>query len=339
MMKMIITNFVLNKLHKLKVFGEGRTIRANRVRKFKKKSKGISLFAQIVAIWYLSIFAGTYLTSETGAYFNDVETISETIAAADNYCADPEWAKEHKKQCKDNSGIGNGCEPGDDCDTEKGEDEDNPGQNDGECGDHTSAPCSEGAEVTDIMQTAKSNSINLTWTNPSDKQFDSIKIYRNDGPSPIVKDIKDAEFEDLNLSPSMKYTYKIVTVGKNGKDLGAATIEITTKEAEIEEEPSEEETPIDTEVAVPPPGEISNLNWSEKGNSGNIEISWTQPSYQGYSHTKIYRDNILIIENMNSPIYAEKTSEKKHIYKITTVDSNGNESIGTEITVTVGEKK
>ena len=79
-MKMIkkVTNFVLNKLH-LKNFSlyrtneEGITIRKSRFKKFRKKNKKLVFAAQIVAIWYLLIISGSYLTTNTGAYFNDVE--------------------------------------------------------------------------------------------------------------------------------------------------------------------------------------------------------------------------------------------------------------------------
>ena len=37
--------------------------------------------AQIVAIWYLLIISGSYLTTDTGAYFNDVEVIENSFHA------------------------------------------------------------------------------------------------------------------------------------------------------------------------------------------------------------------------------------------------------------------
>ena len=37
--------------------------------------------AQIVAIWYLLILTGSYLTTDTGAYFNDVEVIENSFHA------------------------------------------------------------------------------------------------------------------------------------------------------------------------------------------------------------------------------------------------------------------
>ena len=112
-MKMIrkITNFVLNKLHKNnQTFSgtnkEGSNIRSSRLKKFRNKSKKMILAAQLVAIWYLLILAGSYLTTDTGAYFNDVEKISGTISVSDDYCRDANEAIEFwQKYCKDNAGL------------------------------------------------------------------------------------------------------------------------------------------------------------------------------------------------------------------------------------------
>ncbi|WHZ01425.1 amyloid fiber anchoring/assembly protein TapA [Neobacillus sp. YX16] len=85
-MKKKVTNFVLNRLQKKKHLlfrtnKEGRTIRKTRLRKFRTKSKKLIIAAQIVAIWYLLIISGSYLTTDTGAYFNDLEVIQNTLHA------------------------------------------------------------------------------------------------------------------------------------------------------------------------------------------------------------------------------------------------------------------
>lgn len=338
-MRKTITNFFLNKIHimsitKHKSGWEGRTIRYSRLRKFKKKGKGLLIAAKIVALWYLLILSGSYLTADTGAYFNDVETISETIAVADNYCADKEWAKEHKEYCKDNAGLGNGCEPGDECDSEKGEDEDNPGHNRESCGDHTSAPCSEGSRVTNISATQTSNTITLTWTNPNDNKFKFIKIYRNEEPIPIAENITSGQFEDTGLIPDTKYIYHIVEVNNQGENLGTAIFEASTNPEQDSEQPQPETSPTEPEQDTQSPGEVINPSGSETGNSGKVELSWTPPSDLDFSHVRIFRDDNLIADNVNTNNYSDQVSEKNHSYKITTVDTSGNESPGVPIEVT-----
>jgi YqxM protein len=332
---------------KHKVGWEGRTIRYSRLRKFKKKGRGLLIAAKIVALWYLLILSGSYLTADTGAYFNDIETISETIAAADNYCADKEWAKEHKEYCKDNAGIGNGCEAVDDCDSEKGEDEDNPGHNRESCGDHTSASCSEGSRISNIKATQTSNSITLTWTNSDDNKFKSIKIYRNEESAPIAENITNGQFEDSGLKPNTKYTYHIVEVNNQGENLGTAIVEASTSsEQETEKPKSEEDTAQPEEdTNVPeeetkqpeedkqPPDEVTSAQATEQGNSGKVEFSWGSPVNQDFSHIRIYRDNKLIADNIKTNVYTDQVTDKNHIYKITTVDTSGNESPGVPIEV------
>ncbi|MGM0902154.1 MAG: amyloid fiber anchoring/assembly protein TapA [Bacillota bacterium] len=54
-------------------------MRRRRLKKFKKKSKGLIIAAQLISIWYLLIITVAYLTSNTGAYFNDVEVIENSL--------------------------------------------------------------------------------------------------------------------------------------------------------------------------------------------------------------------------------------------------------------------
>ena len=143
------SNFVLCIIQKMKRSRKrtdegGVFIRYTRLRKFKKPSKRISIAAQIVAIWYISIFAISYLTTDTGAYFNDVEVSEGSITVSSNFCADAKkGSKFWRTYCKDNAGIGNGPDTPDE-DTGNHTDPDNPGHNKGDCDDHTGAPCSEG---------------------------------------------------------------------------------------------------------------------------------------------------------------------------------------------------
>jgi predicted ribosomally synthesized peptide with SipW-like signal peptide len=332
-----ITNFVLNKIHimiiaKHKWGWEGRTIRYSRLRKFKKKGNGLLIAAKIVALWYLLILSGSYLTADTGAYFNDVETISNSLATAENYCADEEWAKEHPQYCKDNAGIGNGCEAVDDCDSEKGEDEDNPGQNPDDCGDHTNAPCTK--KVTDVTETHTESSITLTWKNPTDNQFDSIKIIKDGNTSPVVENLKGMEFEDKNLSPSTKFTYQIIAVGKNGKELGSVTIEVTTNEAVSKGESSDEGVTTVTETDKQPPGEVTTFEWTEQDGNGKIDFKWMNPHDKDFSYIRIYKDDNLLVDNIKDGKFTHDMQNTEANFKITTVDQSGNESQGVTLNVT-----
>ena len=111
-MRKTITNFVLDTIHKRKTEWEGSIIRSSRLRKFKKRSKSISIAAQIIAIWYLFIFAGSYLTSYTGAYFNDIETIENFLGAADEFPRDPDVPDEWDRSSLSFTNVGGFCTQG-----------------------------------------------------------------------------------------------------------------------------------------------------------------------------------------------------------------------------------
>ncbi|WP_059170870.1 fibronectin type III domain-containing protein [Bacillus sp. FJAT-27445] len=226
-------NFVLNKPqminHPLKRASEGGgPVRFTRMRKFNKKGRKLYFAAKLVAIWYLIILTGSYLTSDTGAYFNDVKSISGTISVAEDFCKDVENGSDFwQKYCKDNAGPGNGSDPPDKDNGGKGTDPDNPGQNKGGCDDHTNAPCS---EVRDLKEKHTSSSISLTWSNPSqaNKNFSHVNVYRNDGENPVGINIKNGKFNDENLVAATKYSYKITTVGNKGIESSGTIIEVTT---------------------------------------------------------------------------------------------------------------
>ncbi|MFB7301569.1 amyloid fiber anchoring/assembly protein TapA [Heyndrickxia sporothermodurans] len=75
----------------------GLTIRTSRLRKFKSKNKRINNLMKIFIIWYLVIFTGSYLTSNTGAYFNDTDDIKGTITAGTWEVDDGKWDKSSLK--------------------------------------------------------------------------------------------------------------------------------------------------------------------------------------------------------------------------------------------------
>lgn len=427
-MKRKITNFIFDTLHKItnlqqELVREGSPIRSKRLRKFKKKGKGLSIVAQMVAIWCLSIFAGTYLISNTGAYFNDIETIENFIGAAGEFPDDPDEPEGWDRSSLEFTKVGGFCTQGfegkiyseianvGDRDmlgptnfylykTETGSPNKNnsgelvyqgtisplPGKESSNNKTmltfspdlNTMSPgkykfmadqrpghsypketsnqereqktwgeeivitqenidackrvvtANEPPEAQPILQDVKSlsefhtsDSIKLAWELTENEDFAFIRIYRN-GQLHANK-IVGTTFEDKGLSPSTKYIYKIILVDQKEQESAGKTIEVTTDEKLIEDQQ--------------PPGDVSTLTWSEKNNSGIIEIKWNKPSDQDYSYTKIYRDNELIVAKTEATEFIEKTRESQHIYKITTVDKTGNESAGAEITVTIEKKK
>jgi predicted ribosomally synthesized peptide with SipW-like signal peptide len=280
------------------------------MKKFRTKSKKLIVAAQIVAIWYLLIVSGSYLTTNTGAYFNDVEKISGTISSSEDFCKDVEKGSDFwQNYCKDNAGIGNGPDTPDE-DTGEHTDPDNPGHNKGGCDDHTIAPCT---SVSEIKEIHTSNSISLSWTNPIEN-FDSVKVYKNE--TLIEEKIKNGQFVDENLSASTKYSYKITTIDSSGNESPGLSINVTTSDVSDNNFPEN----------------VTNIKGNRNGNSGNIELSWKNPT--GISHVRIYNEgNSSLIEDNVKGENIKLTSKEEVTYRLTTVDSSGNESLGVAVTV------
>jgi predicted ribosomally synthesized peptide with SipW-like signal peptide len=251
-MKMIkiITNFVQNLHNKFKSLYRtnegGRTIRKTRLKKFRKKGKGIVIAVQIVAVWYILILSGSYLTSDTGAYFNDVEKISGTIGTAEDFCV--HGSDYWHKYCKDNSGLGNGPDAPD-VGTGKGTDPDNPGHNKGGCDDHTNAPCSDvtkksetssaisndvttsnnesdkklSEDVTNLkgIRNGNSQNIDLSWKNPTAISY--VRIYIDGKSNPIEDNVKG---ENIKLLSEEEVTYRVTTVDTSGNESIGETVNV-----------------------------------------------------------------------------------------------------------------
>jgi hypothetical protein len=173
------------------------------------------------------------------------------------------------------------------------------------------------SEVKELKETHGTNSIKLTWSNPTEN-FAHVKIYRN-GQN-LANKVTNNSFEDNELNPSTEYTYKITVVDQSGEETEGITIKVKTDQEIIEDKQA--------------PGEVINTSWSKKGESGNIEITWDRPADIDFSHVKIYRDDVLIVENTKEKIFSEKISGAQHVYKIIAVDNSGNESAGVTVTVT-----
>ncbi|WP_456273085.1 hypothetical protein [Bacillus sp. AK031] len=352
-MKKHFTNFVLKTLHKakrsLKRTDEGgRTIRYSRFRKFRRKNKGLSVFAQVIAIWYLGMFAATYFTSDTGAYFNDVESISGTISAAADYCAEAEEDSEFwKKYCEelsnkhDNSGIGNGPDTSDQ-DTGEGTDPDNPGHNKDDCDDHTSANCSEKKKISNLKENHTSNSVTLTWSNPTFQKFTSVTVFR-DGTE-VSKNIVNGQYEDEALQPSTRYSYKLVAFDKTGEEMDESIIEVTTTATteQPEEETSKDQTEEqpagvdsdETQTDTTAPAEVTNIK--TQSNGANITFNWINPADSDFAYVKIYlngNEEPIEKEVTDITVSIKQKPKEKATYRITTVDTYGNESPGTLVTV------
>lgn len=401
-MKNKYSNFVLNKIHKVirslkRTNEEGGTLRHSRLRRFGKRGRKLALLAQVAAIWYLSFAMVSYLTTDTGAYFNDVEVIENFLhvnweekepeyppddgiweksslqeVSQGGSCAKGIWGsftntgsdvnheltkyevywsetdgnvkngevvksgvfpipdngEEYTIQYQPQkngyykfkayhetghaNGNGNGKGPWSgtihvtDC------------EKSGEDNEDVTEPVKDEvapAEITNLSGIPTTNSITLSWYLPTDSDFKQVNIYR-DGKL-LTSIINSATYEDKNLDPNNKYSYKITTLDVAENESLGTTIQVTTLANDSE-----------------PPNEISSLEGTRSGNSSNLKLSWKNPTAD-FSFVRIYivgqdlpiEDNFLGEEINNLDV---KTNDQVTL-RITTVDKFGNESEGVTI--------
>ncbi|MBT2637783.1 hypothetical protein [Bacillus sp. ISL-39] len=128
--------------------------RKKRTRKqeFKRKKSHLFILTNLFIVYVLLITI-SFITADTYSYFVDTTKFAGSIQTMEDFCEDKDYKKNHRElcqKCKDNSGIGNGSEPCDEEQFDRG-DGDNPGnQNEycpeGNCNDHNNGNGSEKKE-------------------------------------------------------------------------------------------------------------------------------------------------------------------------------------------------
>lgn len=307
-MKKKITNFVLNKL-RLKKYSvsrtdeEGSTIRKSRLRKFKKKSKKLGIAAQILAIWYLLIITGSYLTTDTGAYFNDVEVIQNSFHAKwDEYPPDDgAWGKSSLKEVS----IRGTCEEGIYAKF----------TNTGESVDH---------ELTTYK---------VYWSETGNAK-EGVIVESGKFPIPNKNEFYEIYYKPIkNGNYNIKAYHETGHGNGNGDGKGPWSGQISITTCSTPPEDGNDTAPI-PQVINEQLGEVTNLKWNLNGNSGKVEITWENPQGE-FSHVNVYTDgqsNPFRDKITNGKLDLENVNQET-TYKIITVDKLGKESLGIKITV------
>lgn len=129
-------------------FYPSRKFRSRRERLERKK---IYLYILVnLFLIYLILLSISTISSNTYSYFSDNTKYTGLIQNMDNFCEDKDYKQSHQDLCNDNSGIGNGSDPVDNDNFDRG-DGDNPGHQDeycpqGNCNDHNNGNGSEKKE-------------------------------------------------------------------------------------------------------------------------------------------------------------------------------------------------
>lgn len=155
-------------------------------------------------------------------------------------------------------------------------------------------------------------SATLTYKNP-DSDFFTKNDLLLDGQK--VATTTDQTYELQNLKPGKEYTVTIRSYYTDGKYVDAITTFTTTNK--------------DTT----PPGDVTNLKATE--NESGVLLEYNFPSDTDFSHVEIYKNGVLLIDNVKSNQYIDKdiSENTRYSYKVISLDINGNKSPGVSTTI------
>lgn len=171
------------------------------------------------------------------------------------------------------------------------------------------------SEVTNLRESHTDTGVTLQWSNPADSDFDHSNVYRD---NVLLGTSAGGLYIDDYASPSTTYSYKITTVDTNGNESTGSTIAVTTS------------APSDT-IA---PSEVTNL--SETHTTSLITLTWVNPTDSDFAYVQVFRDSVLVGDNITNQTYSDinLTPSTTYVYNVVTVDTIGNKSAGSTISIT-----
>lgn len=175
-------------------------------------------------------------------------------------------------------------------------------------------------DVTNVKWSVEDSRLTITYT--KDPNADYVNIYR-DGKLVSEKNTS-GEFIDKDLQSDSKYVYLITSHNKVGQSPGV-TIEVKT-----------------------PSKEVSNL--AATSTEKEVSLTWKMPSYNSLDFARVYRkkvkkgmfammfksgDTYEALFETNGTTFKDLTvkADTQYEYKVTTVDTKGNETDGKTITI------
>ena len=161
------------------------------------------------------------------------------------------------------------------------------------------------------------NSIDVFWDNPESENLIKNKLYLND----------KLLYESDNLINN--YSIKELESDTNYKITVAA---VYADAVEVKRDFN-----FKTNKDITAPGNIKNLSLLQDKKS--VLLSWETPNDKDFSHVKVYKNNTLFLDNVTVTNLTDTgvNYNDNYTYKITTVDTNGNESNGIIKTITLIE--
>lgn len=168
-----------------------------------------------------------------------------------------------------------------------------------------------------IVSDATEDSLEFSWTIPSDADFDHVEAYFEGVPVNVTGNV----YRATGLSPNTTYTFLVKTVDQENNASVGRTVTGTTSAVV--------QPPVDNT----PPAEVSNFDVVGKTTT-SIAVSWTNPSDVDFAKAYLYLNGNKVNETTGTSYsYTGLRPDTNYVLEVKTVDNNGNVSTGRSIQV------
>ncbi|MCP3793902.1 fibronectin type III domain-containing protein [Paenibacillus sp. CH40] len=177
------------------------------------------------------------------------------------------------------------------------------------------------AEVSNLTAVpTETTKVNLSWNNPSDINFDHIKVV-NVTNAVYVDNIRSNSYMMSGLQPNTTYTFRVKTVNKSGDESLGTTIQAKTAS-------------IDGPVDKTPPGEVSGLTATNVGYNA-FTVNYILPKDADLSQAIIYLNGKEVQRTTGTSYsFSGLIASTNYTVLVKTIDKSGNISGGISIPVT-----
>ncbi|MFH1784301.1 MAG: T9SS type A sorting domain-containing protein [bacterium] len=192
-----------------------------------------------------------------------------------------------------------------------------------EVGDTTPPAAPSDVVVTDA---ATGGRLDISWTNPSDTDFDHIHIYRSTDVGIlgglVYDNIVGTTQSDIGLINGITYYYTLRSVDTSNNE--------STNINQYSGVPSGG----DTTAPAPP----TNISVNDSGLGGELNLAWINPSDTDFDHIHVYRSSsagvlgLLVYDNVSGTSISDTglTNGITYYYTLRSVDTSSNESANTD---------
>lgn len=165
---------------------------------------------------------------------------------------------------------------------------------------------------------ADTTKVNLSWTNPTDTNFDHVKV--SVSTDVYVDNIKSNSYTMSGLQPDTTYNFRVQTVDKSGNESQGTTVQAKTASV----------VPVDRT----PPGEVSGLTATNVGYNA-FTVNYILPKDADLSQAIIYLNDREVQRTLGtSYTFSGLIASTNYTVTVKTVDKSGNVSGGVSIPVT-----